>query len=73
MLLWLVMTKVQYHQFSKIVTDLPKEATWVAESGMNNISDLEYVSKLGFHSALVGSFLMKSSDPGKTLGQLQNI
>ena len=64
---------VNINYFEKIVMDLPKEATWVAESGMNNISDLEYVSNLGFHSALVGSFLMKSSDPGKTLGQLQNI
>ncbi len=64
---------VDINYFEKIVMDLPKEATWVAESGINNISDLEYVSKLGFHSALVGSFLMKSNDPGMVLSQLQNI
>ena len=56
--------------FEDIVKDLPQNSIWVAESGITTHSDLEYISKLGFHAALVGSSLMRSNDPGVALAEL---
>jgi len=56
--------------FEDIVKDLPQNSIWVAESGITSHSELEYISKLGFHAALVGSSLMRSQDPGAALAEL---
>ncbi len=56
--------------FESIVGDLPQNSIYVAESGIKSHLDLEYISKLGFHSALVGSSLMKSQNPGMALAEL---
>ena len=56
--------------FESIAGDLPQNSIYVAESGIKSHLDLEYISKLGFHSALVGSSLMKSQDPGMALAEL---
>ena len=56
--------------FESIVKDLPQNSIWVAESGLRSHNDLEYISKLGFHAALVGSSLMRSKDPGMALAEL---
>ena len=56
--------------FESIAGDLPQNSIYVAESGIKNHLDLNYISKLGFHSALVGSSLMKSQDPGIALAEL---
>jgi len=56
--------------FGDIAKDLPQNSIWVAESGIKRHSDLGYISKLGFHAALIGSHLMKSEDPGVALAEL---
>ena len=56
--------------FEDIAKDLLQNSIWVAESGINSHLDLDYISKLGFHAALVGSSLMKSHDPGVALAEL---
>ncbi len=56
--------------FENFVMDLPQNSSWVAESGIKTHGDLEYISKLGFHAALIGSSLMKSEDPGLALAEL---
>ena len=56
--------------FGNIVNDLPKNSIWVAESGITSQSDLDYISDLGYHAALVGTKLMKSADPGIALAEL---
>ena len=56
--------------FEDITKDLPQNAIWVAESGIKSHSDLEYISKLGFHAALIGSHLMEADDPGIALAEL---
>ena len=53
-----------------IVKDLPQNSIWIAESGIKSHSDLEYISKLGFHAALIGSHLMEADDPGIALAEL---
>ena len=57
-------------RFENMIKELPVNSIKVAESGIMSHSDLEYVSKLGFHAALVGSSLMKSADPGIALADL---
>ena len=56
--------------FESLIMNLPPNAIWVAESGIKSHADLVYISKLGFHAALVGSSLMKSQDPGIALAEL---
>ncbi len=56
--------------FDTIVKYLPKNSICVAESGIKSHSNLEYISKLGFHAALIGGHLMKSEDPGVALAEL---
>ncbi|SVC36777.1 uncharacterized protein METZ01_LOCUS289631 [marine metagenome] len=56
--------------FESIAGDLPQNSIYVAESGIKSHLDLNYISKLGFHSVLVGSSLMKSQDPGMALAEL---
>jgi len=56
--------------FENFVKDLPHNSIWIAESGITSCADLEYISELGFHAALVGSSLMKSRDPGGVLAEL---
>ena len=56
--------------FECIVKDLPQNSIYVAESGIESYSDLEYISNLGFHAALIGSSLMKFQDPGMALAEL---
>ena len=56
--------------FGDIDKDLLSSSIWIAESGIKSHSDLKYVSKLGFHAALIGSHLMISDDPGVALAEL---
>ena len=62
--------KTDINWFENIIIDLPEDSIWIAESGIQSDSDLEYVSRLGFHSALIGSIFMKSKDPGLALAEL---
>lgn len=42
----------------------------VAESGIQSNDDLRFISDIGFHAALVGTTLMKSTSPGESLSNL---
>jgi len=61
---------VDIDSFNEKSLQLPKNLIWVAESGISNSKDLEYVFDLGFDAALVGSHLMGSVDPGIALANL---
>lgn len=63
------MTTSKEH-FNKAISFLPKGLIKVAESGIKNTDDLEYISNLGYNSALIGTSLMKTSSPGKALEKL---
>ena len=53
--------------FKDIYDHLPEKAHKVAESGLKNTNDLKYIYDLGYNSALIGSSLMKTKNPGKAL------
>lgn len=49
---------------------LPDGYAHVAESGINSLEDVKFVSGMGYRVALVGSSLMTSSDPRSRLGEM---
>ncbi len=62
--------KVNISWFEKMAPNIPQSAIKVAESGIKTSSDLDFVSQLGYDAALIGTSLMKSESPGKTLKKL---
>ena len=46
---------------------LPRKALKVAESGIKNGDDLNFVADLGYDGVLVGTSLMKTGNPGNAL------
>jgi indole-3-glycerol phosphate synthase len=46
---------------------IPKDVTVVAESGVSSPTDIKRLLEAGIDGFLVGTSLMKSSDPGTTL------
>ena len=56
--------------FGEIINELPSNCLKVAESGIKNHSDLNYVFELGYNAALVGTSLMETGEPGVALSHL---
>ena len=56
--------------FETVYSQLPINSVKVAESSIRTSDDLSYVSGLGYHSALVGTSLMKTGFPGTALAEL---
>lgn len=44
--------------FEKMRSYLPEKAVYVAESGISSKADIDFVSGLGYHAALIGSSIM---------------
>ncbi|MDF1758013.1 MAG: indole-3-glycerol-phosphate synthase [Legionellaceae bacterium] len=49
---------------------IPKDITFIAESGITTKDDLILMMRRGFDGCLIGSSLMSHANPGKALGQL---
>ena len=64
--------EVNFSNFEKLAADLPSTAICVAESGVNNLDDLERVIEMGFDSALIGTALMQSNNPTKKLHEMKH-
>ena len=56
--------------FTQAIELLPANSIKVAESGIFENSQLEFIETLGFDAALVGTSLMKSGEPGRALAHL---
>ncbi len=56
--------------FGELVNDLPSNSIKVAESGIKTSDDIKYVYDLGYDAILIGTSLMKSGSPGKSLERL---
>ena len=57
-------------RFAELLPLIPDEFLVVAESGIKNRQDLEYINDLGIHAALIGSVFMKTENPGNALEKL---
>lgn len=58
------------HRFDELAVHLPPRWPGVAESGVNTPGDAARMARLGFRLALIGSALMRASDPGGLIGQM---
>ena len=58
--------------FESTISEIKSVKIKVAESGIHNSDDLKYISEIGYSSALVGTSLMKSGNPGLALTNLLN-
>ncbi|HET7608023.1 MAG TPA: indole-3-glycerol phosphate synthase TrpC [Gammaproteobacteria bacterium] len=62
--------EVRFERFAELGPYLPRHLPTVAESGIVNAGDVEAVVAAGFRLALVGSSLMRASDPAAALAGL---
>ena len=52
------MTTDLFH-FEKMRSHLPENAVYIAESGISSKKDIEFISGLGYHAALIGTSIMQ--------------
>jgi len=57
-------------RFAELLPLIPDDFLVVAESGIKNSEDLNYINNLGIFAALIGSMFMKTDNPGKALETL---
>ena len=61
---------VRSERFEELADAIPEGVACIAESGMHTPSDAARVAALGYDGALVGSALMRATDPAVTLQAL---
>ena len=61
---------IELPRLEELVEQLPQSFPRVAESGVTSHGDVEQVVELGYNLALVGTTLMHSDDPARTLGEM---
>ena len=62
--------KTNLKNFKDIYPFLPESSIKVAESGIKTSEDINYVEDIGYDAILIGTSLMKSGNPGKSLEKL---
>lgn len=62
--------QVDAARFERLAESLPTSAPRVAESGIASAEDIRRVAALGFELALVGTALMRASDPARLTAEL---
>ena len=61
---------VRFERFAELAPHLPRHLPTVAESGIGSADQVTAVARLGYRLALVGSSLMRASDPAAALAAL---
>ena len=56
--------------FETMVKKLPREATWVAESGIKSASDIAVLRQSGYSGFLIGDAFLRSSLPHKACAKM---
>jgi indole-3-glycerol phosphate synthase len=62
---------VDFARFAELAPRLPAHLPCVAESGIESAADARKVAELGYGLVLVGSALMRRSDPAAALAELR--
>jgi len=62
--------KVDFGRFAALAPHLPRGVPSVAESGVESVGQAARVAGLGYDVALVGTALMRASDPGRLAAEL---
>ena len=61
---------VRFERFAELAPHLPRHLPTVAESGIGTVDDIRNVAGAGYRLALVGSSLMRATDPAAALAAL---
>jgi indole-3-glycerol phosphate synthase len=61
---------VRFERFAELAPHLPRHLPTVAESGIGNTADIRAVATDGYELALIGSSLMRATDPARALADL---
>lgn len=61
---------IELPRLEELLEQLPQGFPRVAESGVTSRGDVERVVELGYNLALIGTTLMHSDDPARTLGEM---
>jgi indole-3-glycerol phosphate synthase len=61
---------VRFSRFAELAPHLPRHLPTVAESGIGTTDDIRSVASAGYRLALIGSSLMRASDPAAALAAL---
>lgn len=62
--------QVDFGRFAELAPHLPRGVPTVAESGVESVGQAARVAGLGYDVALVGTALMRASDPGRLAAEL---
>jgi len=62
--------QVDFGRFAELAPHLPRDVPAVAESGVEAVGQAARVAGLGYRVALVGTALMRATDPGRLAGEL---
>ncbi len=62
--------EVDVHRGVSILKQAPDETVLVSESGLSSGEDIALLRRKGIHSALIGEYFMRQSDPGKAVSEL---
>jgi indole-3-glycerol phosphate synthase len=62
--------KVDLQTTLQLAPQVPKNAILVSESGISTADDVRLLREAGVDAFLIGEYLMKSPNPGKTLREL---
>ena len=49
---------------------MPEDVICIAESGITEASEIEFLSQIGYSGALIGTSLMQSENPGQLLKEM---
>lgn len=63
--------KVDFQHFERMAPLLPAALPWVAESGLTEPAQAQELAQLGYRMALVGTTLMRSTDPAGTVAAIR--
>ena len=62
--------EVSLHTSEQLITQAPREALIISESGLHTSEQLRRLQALGFHGFLIGEALIQAADPAEALREL---
>jgi indole-3-glycerol phosphate synthase len=65
--------KVDLDHSINLKNQLPTDILKIAESGIYNVKDFNYLKEKGFDGFLMGEYFMKTQNPGKTFEKFTNL
>jgi len=61
---------VSFSRFEELSVLIPQDVMCIAESGITEASEIEFLSQIGYSGALIGTSLMQSENPGQLLKEM---